>query len=249
MANDISDYTKTCFAKNLSLQSRYILPIAQTKLSSYISYPFLLKNFENNFLNSEKVYQAKEFFGSIDDVWKLYNERLRNRIDVSIPLFLAIVLSRAKNREDIGRVILELRDEYASARQDLWSIYDQLDDTSISDKNYIQLLTDVEVSTKDILQSSMLPNSRAKLLLSLDNQKRFCSMLTAGVSMFDGGYTMIISVINSILNSLSVGRSFNITAAQLTANHVHELDYQGLLKKMLTEREQYDLKQSLKSSW
>lgn len=245
VANNISDYTANCFANNLSLQSRYILPIAETKLSSYISYPFLLSNFESTPLNEEKPYQAKEFFGSIDEIWRVYNDRLRNRIDVAMPLFLSIVLNRSVNREDIGRVILELRDEYASARKELWSIFEQLDDLSITDQSYVQTLTDIEVCTKDILQSSLLPSSSSRLQLSLDNQKRFGSVLTAGASMFDGGVTAVISLVNAFLGSLSVGRSFNMTAARLTANHLGELKSQGLLS-MLSERERYDLKQSLR---
>lgn len=246
-AGSIVDYTKSCFPYDSVLQARFILPIAESKLPSYISYPFLIRNFENSLLVQENPYHGKEFFDSLDDVWKEYKNKLRNRIDVSMPLFLSIVLNRSKDREDIGSVILDLRDEYASAREELWSIFDQLDDEEISDKNHMQILIDIENITRDILQSQLLPNSRSQLLLALDNQKRFGSILSAGAAIFDGGFTMIIPIINAFLGSLTVGHSFNMTAAQLTAHHIEELHSQGLLEKIFTEPELYNLKRSLQN--
>ncbi|WP_022939782.1 hypothetical protein [Psychromonas hadalis] len=246
VANNITDYTRSCFAKDLSLQSRFILPIAQTKLSSYISYPFLLNNFENTALNQEKVYQAKEFFGSIDDVWKLYNEKLRNQIEFSTPVFLNIVLTRASNKDDIGRVILELRDEYRGARAELWRHFDNADECDSKD-----ILIDIEDITKRIFNESLLSSSNMKLVASLDNRKRFVSYLTAGAILFsvaDAGTAMaILALTNAYLNSLTVGNSMNMTAARLTVQHIQQLNQEGLFTKFFTPQEIRDIECSLRN--
>lgn len=249
VANDIADYTKTCFANDLNLQSRYIIPIAQTKLSSYISYPFLLKNFENIPLNKEKVYQAKEFFGSIDDVWKLYNEKLRNQIEFSTPVFLNIVLNRASSRDDIGRVILELRDEYSIARAELWRHFDNADEYDYMQPN--DILVEVEDSTKRIFKESLLSSSDSKLATSLDNRKRFVSLLTAGAVLFsvaDANTSIsILALVNAYLNSLTVGNSMNLAAAHLTVQHIQQLNHDGLLTKFFTPQERYQIECSLRN--
>ncbi|WP_318446628.1 hypothetical protein [Photobacterium leiognathi] len=249
IADNLTDYTRKCFSSDINLQSRYILPIAQTKLSSYISYPFLLKKFEGRPLNRENIFQAKEFFSTIDDVWKKYSEKLNFKIDFSTPLFLNIVLSRASNRDDIGRVILELRDEYSNARIELWRHFDNADKSDFKESK--DILLDIEDSTKRIFNESLMSSSRSKLVCSLDNSKRFFSILSAGAVLFtfadNSTAVTIIALINAYLNSFTIGKSMNLSAAHLTTRHIEKMNNEKILDKFFTYEELKDIEYSLKN--
>ncbi|TRX57986.1 hypothetical protein [Thalassomonas sp. M1454] len=239
VADNIDDYAQNCFSTDKVLQSRYLLPIIKTKVPSYIAYPFLIENFEDNVIPP----QANEFFNSLDDRWLVYQDKLKSRIDLAFPLFISIVLDRAEKREDIGKVIMELREEYCDCRNGLWNIYEQLDNENLSDSRYVQILIDVEESTKEIFNRSLLASSKSQLTLSLDNQKRLGSILTAGASLFDAGMTSIIATINAMLGGMTIGNTFDLKAAQITAQNIKDLNQLNLLTKFFTADELNALKE------
>ena len=69
----------------------------------------------------------EELFTELDSDWQHYvNFLAAGDVGPLVPPVLAIVLSRCRGREDVPRVVRELRDEWAEARWKIWSVVDEL---------------------------------------------------------------------------------------------------------------------------
>lgn len=240
VADSLEDYAEAHFKQNRTLQSRFILPIEKSKLPSYISYPFLLNHFYQDSFNFDRNgYGANEFFNTLDEVWNQYTSKLRSRVELQMPVFLSIVIDRAASREDIPNVILDLREEYEESRSSLWSIYDECDDPSMSDHNIISRLNDVEHSTREVLHRMLLPNTKTQSTLCLQNRQKIVSILTCLIVLFESGSPIaeLLALTSTLFASLSVGDTFTMQEARLTAHNIKEMEHAKLLTKFFDEQE------------
>jgi len=60
----------------------------------------------------------------LDDSWASEVQGSNIGLNILLGPFLAMVLSRANDRNDIQKAIIELRDEFADARKELWGIWE-----------------------------------------------------------------------------------------------------------------------------
>lgn len=82
--------------------------------------------YESKLLSTSQPIIPEKVLSKLDDRWR--NEVCGGEIGLNILLgpFLAIVLSRAKSRDNIPSVITELRNEFQGARLQLWEYFDDI---------------------------------------------------------------------------------------------------------------------------
>lgn len=118
-----------------------------------------------------------------DDVSLNYKELARELrgpgVGIDFPLITAIVLSRAESREQIPRVIVDIREEYEKSRKQLWSLLDEM----WLEKSFTQqqnILAELKGAAESIFPSAF-PEKFDALSLSLD----FARLSVSGVA---GGF-------------------------------------------------------------
>ncbi|HTS48204.1 MAG TPA: hypothetical protein VMH05_09690, partial [Bryobacteraceae bacterium] len=68
-------------------------------------------------------------FNQLDESWQLLAKKLaRGNLDLRVPPVLGIVMTRSARRDAIPAVLLDLRNEWADARNKLWQRIDALND-------------------------------------------------------------------------------------------------------------------------
>jgi hypothetical protein len=81
---------------------------------------------ESNLIKSNTMQFPEKVFKKLDDSWAQEVSGMSVGLNIRIGPFLSIVLSRANNRSDIPKVVLELREELVKNRKELWELYDLL---------------------------------------------------------------------------------------------------------------------------
>uniref|UniRef100_A6W0B5 Uncharacterized protein n=1 Tax=Marinomonas sp. (strain MWYL1) TaxID=400668 RepID=A6W0B5_MARMS len=125
VANDKDVFFSDEFMSSEKHIGIFLRPLSCSGYAIYLGNPILRNKYES--LRYGENYSASEFFSILDSNWNEYQNRLRRRIKIPIPLFLNIVLSRASSREMIPQVINALKAEFSYARKELWSCFDEAD--------------------------------------------------------------------------------------------------------------------------
>jgi hypothetical protein len=80
---------------------------------------------EERFARAETL--PMELFNQLDQSWQEFaKEVVQSGLDLRIPPVLGIVLSRCARRDAIPTILLDLRNEWASAREKVWYRLDSL---------------------------------------------------------------------------------------------------------------------------
>ncbi|MFT5849150.1 hypothetical protein [Psychroserpens sp.] len=238
LANSYDDFFNDVFIKNENLINNYIKPMIKLSGALYIGEPMIAKSISNYATGN-----AEQFFNVIEDNWKGHLDILKRRIEVPIPIFLTIVLNRAKNREDIPRIILELREEFSEARFQLWSTFDEADFRLFDTNKSIELLNSVKNQTefeiKKITGTSYQKSSKSKLdfasgLLSIAKIIGVCS----GEPVLQvGSGIALLGDIKDLLEKLTANQSIRMEAPRLTVEQLKGVELKGLLEDHLSEKE------------
>lgn len=87
-------------------------------------------------------------FNQLDESWQLFAKKMaRGNFDLRIPPVLGIVMTRSARRDAMPAVLLDLRNEWAEARNKLWQRIDAFDDLRTV-KEGEDLLRELEAASK-----------------------------------------------------------------------------------------------------
>lgn len=125
VSNDKQSFFSEEFMSSEKHIGIFLRPLSCSGYAIYLGNPVLRNKYES--LRYGENYSAPEFFSTLDSNWNEYQNRLRRRIKIPIPLFLNIVLSRASSREMIPQEINALKAEFSYARKELWTCFDEAD--------------------------------------------------------------------------------------------------------------------------
>ncbi len=106
--------------------SKFLQEIPRHGTQSYLSHPILSSKFESTF-DSRKTNAINELFWKPqDNDWKNFNLAQCFTINLPIPQIMSIVLNKAGSRSEIPFVIFDLKQQFSSARNNLWELIDDL---------------------------------------------------------------------------------------------------------------------------
>lgn len=129
--DDFFDGVFSCDDKYLT---RFLSPLSASGYAAYLGHPAINQRYEHI-----RNYNASQFFSVLDESWAQHHKYLRRRLNIPIPLFLSIILSRASDRNSIPKEISYLKQEFSDARSQLWDLFDEADfrifDTSVAARN------------------------------------------------------------------------------------------------------------------
>lgn len=169
-----------------------------------------------------------EIFRSLEQDYSKLMRNLRGpSVGIDLPPLILIVLSIAERREDIPRVIVELRDSYTEARADLWLILTKMWETP-SLKEQIEILNTLQSATEGILPN-ITGSSVNYLSLGLD-LARFSTggLASAGKNLLD---------INGLEKKVSAITFTKQVSSDLTNN---AMNVKKVIERHLTQAEKND---------
>lgn len=200
---------------------RFIAPLSSSGQVMYMGHPQVRKEHDKL-----RKYNADQFFGVLDESWAQLHVKLCRRLDINIPLFLSIVLSRSKGRDDIPCELLNLREEFSNARRQLWELFDEADfriyDTSVA----ARVLNDIENQA-----AAVIPNS----LKSHDFHQPIFFDLLGRFTVFDA--LGAIGTVTDYISNFTIKQLSRIDAAYLTENALRSVELKGLIGKFLSDEE------------
>lgn len=221
VASDKNDFFANTFYATDRYSRRFLGPLSTSGYAAYIGAPEINRKYEGL-----KNYNAAQFFDVLDKSWFEHNQKLRRRLEVPLPLFLSIVLSRSKDRESIPEEIVHLREEFADARRQLWELFDEADfrvhDTEIA----IRILNDIEKRAASIVPLSLKAHE-CWFPIRFDWLGRVAELSQLGVLKDAIGF----------LASATANQCIRVDAASITQHSLQSVELKGLLEGFLTDVE------------
>ncbi len=221
VANDEGKFFEVMLTSESSAVKRFLKPLALSGYASYIGNPNVRSRYEKL-----RNYNAEQFFGILDREWEAHYNKLKRVLNIPIPLFVTLVLNRARNRESIPNEILLLKNEFAEARRQLWDLFDEADfriyDTSIATR----ILSDIEHEAQDIIPKSLRAND-FWFPIRFDWLGRLAELEALG---------LVKDVIGFLGNALPK-QCIRIDAAHLIKRQLESIELRGLMENHITEHE------------
>lgn len=200
---------------------RFLKPMTKSGHARYLGDPNARKA-----SSALKSYNAEQYFGALDKGWQEHHALLRRALNIPVPLFLTIVLSRAANREDTVRQIICLRDEFADARNQLWDLFDEADfrifDSSVS----ARILKDIEGEAAAIIPKWRDANEMW-FPISFDLLGRLAELNALG----------LLKDVVEFLRKVAARESLSVDAATLLRRQLDSVELRGLIERHLTVQE------------
>lgn len=204
-----------------SAMKRLLAPVAISGHATYLGDPNVRMKSE-----SLKNYNAEQFFGTLDKGWREHNMLLKRVLDIPVPLFVTIVLSRAAKREDIPNQILLLRQEFAEARHQLWDLFDEADFRIFDSSASARLLKNIEGEAAGII-----PKWRDAhefwFPIKFDFLGRMVELNAIG----------LLKDIAGFLKSTIASQSICVDASALLVKQLSSIELRGLIERHLSEPE------------
>jgi len=200
---------------------RFLAPLSMSGYAVYFGDPGIRAHYENM-----RNYNASEFFDVLDEHWGNYNKKLRRRLEIPVPLFLSIILSRSSNRDSIAGEIVYLKEEFYEARSQLWDLFDEADfrvyDTEVASR----ILSDIESEAQSVIPRS-LKAREFWLPCRFDWLGRVVELENLGV---------LKDAIKFIGTAFS-NQCIRLDAANITQRSLQSVELRGLLEKFLSRGE------------
>lgn len=216
-----SDSTEFFKSLDDSAMRRLLVPIAVSGHARYLGEPNARRKSENL-----KSYNAEQFFDALDGGWREHNELLRRVLNIPVPLFVTIILSRAAHREDIPKQIVLLRHEFAEARHQLWDLFDEADfrifDSSVS----ARLLKNIEGEAAGIIPKWRNAND-FWFPIKFDFLGRFVELNALG----------LLKDAAEFLRNRLAGQSICVDASALLREQLNSIELRGLIDRHLSDQE------------
>lgn len=149
ISDDKSEYFDEIFYKDGRLIECYLGRLVASGSPVYSGRPSVMGIFDNS------PPPGSIFFSSLDQNWnQLEKSWARAGLNIPLPPFLAIVLSRAGSREEIPHEIIHLREELSEARDQLWGMLNSaLFESSLDVME--RIISDVERTSASIIPSAL----------------------------------------------------------------------------------------------
>lgn len=221
VASGKDEFFSEVFLSSEDYIQRFLAPLSASGYAVYLGNPNIGNHYEGL-----RNYNAAEFFDVLDEHWAQHNKKLRRRLEISIPLFLSIILSRSSDRYSIAGEIFNLKEEFADARSQLWDLFDEADfriyDTEVASR----ILNDIENEAQLVIPRSLKAREfwfpcrfdwlgRAAELESLGILKDAAKFVGAAFS----------------------NQCIRLDAANITQRSLQSVELRGLLEKFLSEEE------------
>ena len=220
VANNEKEFFDAVFFDSKKL-ARFLRPISTSGQAAYLGNQQSSKEYE--LLRNSN---AEQFFVPLDKAWEGHMRMLRRALNVPLPLFLTIVLSRAPDRKGILDEILLLRAEFANARTQLWALFDEADFRIFDAAKSAEILREIEKSAADIVPKALRAHEFS-LPLRFDLFGRFLELNALG---------LIKDVKDFIAGELWT-RFARIDAANLTQRQLENVELRGLLERFVSDAE------------
>ncbi|MDN7125083.1 hypothetical protein J6I90_09345 [Pseudidiomarina sp. 1APP75-32.1] len=201
--------------------NKFLAPLSTSGYAVYLGHP-------NTRIYYEKMrnYNAGEFFDVLDEHWAKHNHKLRRILDIPIPLFLSIILSRSSSRDSIAAEILFLKEEFSEARSQLWDLFDEADfriyDTEIASR----VLSDIEREAEAVIPHALKAHE-FWFPLQFDWLGRAVEFEQLGLLKNAGNF----------IKTALPNQCIRLDAANITQKSLQSLELRGLLERFLSEQE------------
>ncbi len=200
---------------------RFLSPLSASGYAVYLGNPAINQKYDQL-----RNYNAEEFFGVLDDGWKNYHRKLRRRLQIPVPLFLSIILSRTSDRDSIPDEISYLKQEFSEARTQLWNLFDEADfrvyDTTVA----VRILSDIEREAAAVIPKA-LKAGEFWFPVRFDWLGRVAEFGATGT---------ISNPVDFIRDALP-GKCIRVDAANIVKKCLQGIELRGLLDNILTDEE------------
>ncbi len=148
LANSREEYFEDIFKKSETLVKKFLRPIPAGGKPAYLTDPLFKKHIEQ-----VGKFNPTSFFHSLDNDWRKFeNKSLKYILKIPISPLLAILLNRASSRSAIPSEIIAMREEFQSARAELWHHLDDAMLRSTDDPEVaFRIMTMIENDAKNIV--------------------------------------------------------------------------------------------------
>lgn len=222
VAKNKEEFFELLFSENSAMLNRFLKPVAISGHALYVGAPSL----RSKYSRLKNGANATEFFGTLDSDWNKHYSYLNRALNIPIPIFLSIVLNRARHREDIPNQILLLRQEFAKARHQLWGIFDEADFRIFDTKVSVRMLKEVEQEAAKVIPKWQHSNSLS-FPISFDFLGRALSLDTLG----------LVTSIADFLHRAVAKECYSLDAAKLVQKQLETIELRGLIERHLSEQE------------
>lgn len=209
------------FLSNEHYMKKFLSPLSASGYAVYLGSPSISTHYERL-----RNYNAAEFFDVLDKHWAKHNHKLRRRLEIPIPLFLSIILSRSSDRDSIAGEILHLKEEFSEARSQLWDLFDEADfriyDTEVASR----ILSDIESEAQSIIPRS-LKAREFWFPCRFDWLGRVVELENLG----------ILKDAAKFVGSAFSNQCIRLDAANITQKSLQSVELRGLLEKFLSDEE------------
>lgn len=221
VASGKDEFFSDVFLSNEHYIKNFLAPLSKSGYAVYLGSPSISAHYE-----SLRNYNAGEFFDVLDEHWAEHNHKLRRRLEIPIPLFLSIILSRSSDRDSIAGEILYLKEEFSEARSQLWDLFDEADfriyDTEVASR----ILTDIESEAQSVIPRS-LKAREFWFPCRFDWLGRVVELENLG----------ILKDAAKFIGSAFSNQCIRLDAAHITQKSLQSVELRGLLEKFLSEEE------------
>lgn len=209
----------------------YLIPITASGLASYFGNN-VFYDYQRAALKSNLFSGADQLFGPLDLEWEKHNSLLSRALSFRLPLFISIVLSRAKSRPDILNVVTEFRDQFERARRELWELFDDADLRIYDTQRAARVLEMIEREASEIIPRALSRrdfNLPRHLGFVYDIAGRAKELMVFGINPF-----------SSLERGLNMAR---LDSTRILEEHISSIELRGLLERFLSDAELNALEQ------
>lgn len=193
--------------------SNYLTPVPETGSPAYIGEQVL----DTAYGGRPKDIDYRAFLSGIDKNWvERLDKHANYALRIPLGFMIAIALSESATRDELPTVLLQLRQEFREAREQLWTTVDDAFLRSVSETDVARLIDNLEGAINEIIPAAFKANNYW-FPLRISYLKRLFMLDWLG--LLDTATEDIESVIQSKTSKLHM-----IDAAGLLVDHIKQID-------------------------
>jgi len=229
VGSDEDDYYRNTFQTTEELIKNFLVPIPKSGLLAYLTNPTYADY-------QSRITEQRDgpFFEAFDKSWAENSGRIQDYLNMPMEPLIAILLHRANSRDEIPEELINLRQEFADARQQFWEFVDDVSMRTLPPTLGWRRLDELQEQAGEIIPKGLY-SKHDGWQINIMWIARLVWLVNTG--QFQGAAELVAEEAMKMATEMFTGPMNYVDMAPLLEEQISKIDWETLAPKHFSDAE------------